>query len=124
LGPTNGTGPSSSCHPHKRKGSSAEDAEEGVCGDGKRIRGLGSGVHDGPISFSDVQQLQRANDELQEELKAHVLTIEKLQSEYHLAEDRHALVGFLPALRLTFSIGMWSLLYNFQFCCLNNLEIW
>jgi chromosome segregation ATPase len=35
--------------------------------------------------------LQRANDELQEELKAHVLTIEKLQSEYHLAEDRHAL---------------------------------
>ncbi len=40
----------------------AEDAEEGVCGDGKRIRGLGSGVHDGPISFSDVQQLQRAND--------------------------------------------------------------
>ncbi|KAH8951402.1 hypothetical protein BDL97_09G026100 [Sphagnum fallax] len=91
LGPTNGTGPSSSCHPHKRKGSSAEDAEEGVCGDGKRIRGLGSGVHDGPISFSDVQQLQRANDELQEELKAHVLTIEKLQSEYHLAEDRHAL---------------------------------
>ncbi|KAH9552663.1 hypothetical protein CY35_09G078500 [Sphagnum magellanicum] len=91
LGPTNGTGPSSSCHPHKRKGSSAEDAEEGVCGDGKRIRGLGSGVHDGPISFSDVQQLQRANDELQEELKAHVLTIEKLQAEYHLAEERHAL---------------------------------
>jgi hypothetical protein len=43
-----------------------------------------------------------------------VLTIEKLQSEYHLAEDRHALVGFLPSLLLTFSIGMWSfIIFNF-----------
>jgi hypothetical protein len=32
-----------------------EDAKEGVCGDGKRIKGLGSGVHDGLVSFSDVQ---------------------------------------------------------------------
>lgn len=53
-----------------------------------------------------------------------MLTIEKLQAEYHLAEERHALVGLLPSLLLTFSVGMWSLLYNFQFCRLNNLEIW
>jgi hypothetical protein len=39
-----------------------EDAEEGVCGDGKCIKGLGSGVHDGPNSFYDVQQLQWTND--------------------------------------------------------------
>jgi hypothetical protein len=32
-----------------------EDVEEGVCGDGKHIKGFRSGVHDGPISFSDVQ---------------------------------------------------------------------
>ncbi len=51
-------------------------------------------------------------------------TIEKLQFEYHLAEDHHALMGFLPSLLLTFSIGMWNLLYNFQLCGLNNLETW
>lgn len=39
-----------------------EDVKEGVCGDGKCIKGLGNGVHDGPISFSYVQQLQWTND--------------------------------------------------------------
>lgn len=41
----------------------ADDTGEAVGGgDGKRVRGLGSGGHDGPVCLNDVRQLQRSNE--------------------------------------------------------------
>ncbi|KAJ7551552.1 hypothetical protein O6H91_06G020200 [Diphasiastrum complanatum] len=74
----------------KRKGFVADESiDEGSLGDGKRMRGLGIGAPDGPVSLDDVRRLQRANEELRQQLEDHLLTIEKMRNEFRAAETRH-----------------------------------
>ncbi|PKA55369.1 hypothetical protein AXF42_Ash004008 [Apostasia shenzhenica] len=47
----------------------------------KRLKGIGIGALDGPISLDDIRSLQRSNMELRQQLESHVLTIESLHSE-------------------------------------------
>eukprot|EP01018_Ginkgo_biloba_P012851 Gb_37853 [translate_table: standard] len=75
----------------KRKASLA-DADifgEDFVGDGKRIKGLGIGGPEGPVSLDDVRRLQRSNEELRQQLEAHVLTIENLRTEARATAARH-----------------------------------
>eukprot|EP00250_Pteridium_aquilinum_P010196 c19207_g1_i1 orf=387-3377(-) len=58
-------------------------------GDSKRVKGLGIGGPDGPVSLDDVRRLQRSNEELRNQLEAHLLTIEKLRAESRAATARH-----------------------------------
>ncbi|WOL06280.1 hypothetical protein Cni_G15012 [Canna indica] len=57
--------------------------------DSKRLRGIGIGAPDGPISLDDVRSLQRSNTELRQQLESHVLTIETLQGENRSLMSRH-----------------------------------
>lgn len=56
IPPSEADGPS-----NKRKGSPPDDGVT-IGGDGKRIKGLGSGGVSGPIMLNDVRQLQRSNE--------------------------------------------------------------
>ncbi|PKU65440.1 hypothetical protein MA16_Dca013585 [Dendrobium catenatum] len=55
----------------------------------KRLKGIGIGAPDGPISLDDVRSLQRSNMELRQQLESHVLTIEALHSENRAINARH-----------------------------------
>ncbi|MCO5560635.1 hypothetical protein L7F22_014251 [Adiantum nelumboides] len=74
----------------KRK--SLHDGEvpvESNTGDSKHVKGLGIGGPDGPVSLDDVRRLQRSNEDLRNQLEAHLLTIEKLRAESRAATARH-----------------------------------
>ncbi|XP_072988706.1 uncharacterized protein [Typha latifolia] len=62
---------------------------EESCADNKRLKGIGIGAPDGPVSLDDVRSLQRSNTELRQQLESHVLTIERLRSEGRASSDRH-----------------------------------
>ncbi|KAL7258799.1 hypothetical protein ACSBR1_004829 [Camellia fascicularis] len=47
----------------------------------KRLKGIGIGAPEGPISLDDFRSLQRSNTELRKQLEIHVLTIESLRNE-------------------------------------------
>lgn len=66
-----------------------ENAGECISADSKRIKGLGMGGIDGPVSLDDVRRLQRSNEELRNQLEAHVLTIEKLRAESRAVTAQH-----------------------------------
>ncbi|XP_039827986.1 uncharacterized protein LOC120689685 isoform X2 [Panicum virgatum] len=76
---------------HKRK-SGQEFAillfEEGGSGS-KRLKGLGIGSPDGPVSLDDVRRLEKSNADLREQLEAHVVTIETLRTEIKVAQAQH-----------------------------------
>ncbi|XP_077235579.1 SMAD/FHA domain-containing protein isoform X2 [Tasmannia lanceolata] len=55
----------------------------------KRLKGLGIGAPDGPISLDDVRSLQRSNSELRKQLESHVHTIETIRNETRVAVARH-----------------------------------
>ncbi|RWW15056.1 hypothetical protein BHE74_00018699 [Ensete ventricosum] len=57
--------------------------------DSKRLKGIGIGAPDGPISLDDVRSLQRSNMELRQQLGSHVLTIETLRGESRSLMTRH-----------------------------------
>ncbi|CAL9093066.1 unnamed protein product [Musa textilis] len=57
--------------------------------DSKRLKGIGIGAHDGPISLDDVRSLQRSNTELRQQLESHVLTIETLRGESRSLMTHH-----------------------------------
>ncbi|CAL4912339.1 unnamed protein product [Urochloa decumbens] len=63
-------------------------SEEGGSGS-KRLKGLGIGSPDGPISLDDVRRLEKSNTDLREQLEAHVATIETLRTEIKVAQARH-----------------------------------
>nr|CAD1835346.1 unnamed protein product [Ananas comosus var. bracteatus] len=63
-------------------------AEENVA-ESKRLKGIGIGSPDGPVSLDDVRSLQRSNTELRQQLESHVLTIETLRSENRASVARH-----------------------------------
>ncbi|CAN6290829.1 unnamed protein product [Urochloa humidicola] len=63
-------------------------SEEGGSGS-KRLKGLGIGSPDGPISLDDVRRLEKSNTDLREQLEAHVVTIETLRTEIKVAQAQH-----------------------------------
>ncbi|XP_008780005.2 myosin-7-like isoform X2 [Phoenix dactylifera] len=62
---------------------------EDVVAESKRLKGIGLGAPDGPVSLDDVRSLQRSNTELRQQLESHVLTIENLRSENRASIARH-----------------------------------
>ncbi|OEL37614.1 hypothetical protein BAE44_0001363 [Dichanthelium oligosanthes] len=63
-------------------------SEEGGSGS-KRLKGLGIGSPDGPVSLDDVRRLEKSNADLREQLEAHVVTIETLRGEIKMAQVQH-----------------------------------
>ncbi|KAL5679080.1 hypothetical protein ACJX0J_005465, partial [Zea mays] len=63
-------------------------SEEGSSGS-KRLKGLGIGSPDGPVSLDDVRRLEKSNADLREQLEAHVVTIETLRAEIKTTQVQH-----------------------------------
>lgn len=87
-------------------GSSTEGSKrksEDFGNESKRLKGIGIGAPDGPVSLDDVRSLQRSNMELRQQLESHVLTIEALHSESRLINARHE--NELKELKETVSIS-------------------
>ncbi|KAK4847729.1 hypothetical protein QYF36_005152 [Acer negundo] len=63
-------------------------AEEDVS-ENKRLKGIGIGSRDGPLSLDDFRSLQRSNTELRKQLEAQVLAIDTLHSENRTIVERH-----------------------------------
>ncbi|KAL5863652.1 hypothetical protein ACOSQ3_001166 [Xanthoceras sorbifolium] len=63
-------------------------AEEYVS-ENKRLKGIGIGSRDGPLSLDDFRSLQRSNTELRKQLEGQVLTIDTLRSENRTIVERH-----------------------------------
>ncbi|KAA8515952.1 hypothetical protein F0562_019131 [Nyssa sinensis] len=55
----------------------------------KRLKGIGIGAPEGPISLDDFRSLQRSNTELRKQLENQVLTIDSLRNEYRTAVKHH-----------------------------------
>ncbi|PWA70812.1 hypothetical protein CTI12_AA284810 [Artemisia annua] len=79
LRPASGTDSSS---PLKRKAD--EFGSEPV-----RLRGIGIGSSEGPISLDDFRSLQRSNTDLRKQLEDQVATIEQLRNEHRTATELH-----------------------------------
>ncbi|KAB2056217.1 hypothetical protein ES319_A11G088900v1 [Gossypium barbadense] len=69
----------------KRK---ADCADELTC-ENKRLKGIGIGAPEGPISLDDFRSLQRSNRELRKQLEDQVLTIDTLRNENRATVERH-----------------------------------
>ncbi|XP_059312867.1 uncharacterized protein LOC132064027 isoform X2 [Lycium ferocissimum] len=54
----------------------------------KRLKGIGIGTSEGPISLDDFRSLQRSNTELRKQLESHVATIDSLRNENRAGLDR------------------------------------
>ncbi|CAN6285860.1 unnamed protein product [Urochloa humidicola] len=67
---------------HKRKSEESGSVS-------KRLKGLGIGSPDGPVSLDDVRRLEKSNADLREQLEAHVVTIETLRNEIKVAQVQH-----------------------------------
>ncbi|KAK6804428.1 hypothetical protein RDI58_002212 [Solanum bulbocastanum] len=63
-------------------------AEE-VGSESKRLKGIGIGTSEGPISLDDFRSMQRSNTELRKQLESHVATIDSLRSENRAVVDHH-----------------------------------
>ncbi|WVZ55282.1 hypothetical protein U9M48_005963 [Paspalum notatum var. saurae] len=87
---------------HKRK-SDGDDSGS------KRLKGLGIGSPDGPISLDDVRSLEKSNADLRERLEAHVMTIETLRAEIKSIQAQHGKCYISPA----------YLMLTFHYCLLN-----
>ncbi|KAI8545276.1 hypothetical protein RHMOL_Rhmol07G0029000 [Rhododendron molle] len=55
----------------------------------KRIKGIGIGAPEGPISLDDFRSLQRSNMELRKQLENQVVTIDSLRNENRAVVDRY-----------------------------------
>ncbi|KAL3829586.1 hypothetical protein ACJIZ3_018388 [Penstemon smallii] len=55
----------------------------------KRLKGIGIGASDGPISLDDFRSLQKSNTELRKLLESQVVTVESLRSENRAAIEKH-----------------------------------
>ncbi|CAM8901864.1 unnamed protein product [Rhodiola kirilowii] len=55
----------------------------------KRLKGIGIGAPEGPLSLDDFKSLQRSNAELRKQLDCHVLTIETLRNDNRAALEYH-----------------------------------
>lgn len=71
-------------------GTTALKRKSGEIGsENKRLKGLGIGSSEGPVSLNDIRRLEKSNAELREQLEAHVVTIETLKTERKIAEVQH-----------------------------------
>ncbi|KAF3439964.1 hypothetical protein FNV43_RR18242 [Rhamnella rubrinervis] len=68
--------------------SSKRKAEEFVT-ENKRVKGIGIGAPEGPVSLDDFRSLQRSNMELRKQLESQVITIDALRSENRAAVENH-----------------------------------
>lgn len=55
----------------------------------KRLKGIGIGAPEGPISLDDFRSLQHSNTDLRKQLENHVLTIDALRNENRETLERH-----------------------------------
>ncbi|KAK8570463.1 hypothetical protein V6N13_003141 [Hibiscus sabdariffa] len=55
----------------------------------KRLKGIGIGAPEGPVSLDDFRSLQRSNKELRKQLEDQVLTIDKLHNENRATIEHH-----------------------------------
>ncbi|XP_049408214.1 uncharacterized protein LOC125871616 isoform X2 [Solanum stenotomum] len=55
----------------------------------KRLKGIGIGTSEGPISLDDFRSMQRSNTELRKQLESHVATIDSLRNENRAVVDHH-----------------------------------
>lgn len=63
-------------------------AEEFIPGN-KRLKGIGIGAPEGPVSLDDFRSLQHSNTELRKQLENHVLEIDALRNENREVLERH-----------------------------------
>uniref|UniRef100_A0A1D1Z2R2 Restin n=2 Tax=Anthurium amnicola TaxID=1678845 RepID=A0A1D1Z2R2_9ARAE len=71
------------------KGSVMKRKSVELASESKRVKGIGIGAPDGPISLDDVRSLQRSNMELRKQLESHVLTIDNMRTEARIAVTCH-----------------------------------
>ncbi|MCD7454079.1 hypothetical protein HAX54_023440 [Datura stramonium] len=55
----------------------------------KRLKGIGIGTSEGPISLDDFRSMQRSNTELRKQLESHVATIDSLRTENRATVEHH-----------------------------------
>ncbi|XP_021279972.1 myosin-9 isoform X2 [Herrania umbratica] len=71
------------------KGACAKRKAEELACENKRLKGIGIGAPEGPLSLDDFRSLQRSNRELRRQLEDQVLTIDTLRSENRATVERH-----------------------------------
>ncbi|XP_061339633.1 uncharacterized protein LOC133286255 isoform X2 [Gastrolobium bilobum] len=67
----------------------AKRKAEDFVSENKRLKGLGIGAPEGPISLDDFRSLQRSNTELRKQLENQVVIIDTLRSDSRAAIERH-----------------------------------
>ncbi|KAL3001047.1 hypothetical protein AAZX31_09G246000 [Glycine max] len=67
----------------------AKRKAEDFVSDNKRLKGLGIGAPEGPISLDDFRSLQRSNMELRKQLENQVVTVDTLRSDNCAAVECH-----------------------------------
>ncbi|KAG2729587.1 hypothetical protein I3843_01G252700 [Carya illinoinensis] len=70
-------------------GAAAKRKSEEFVSENKRLKGIGIGAPEGPISLDDFRSLQRSNTELRKRLENQVLTINTLRDENHAWVQSH-----------------------------------
>ncbi|XP_057807426.1 uncharacterized protein LOC131022064 isoform X2 [Salvia miltiorrhiza] len=70
-------------------GGSLKRKPEEYCAENKRLKGIGIGASDGPLSLDDFRSLQRSNMELRKQLEDQVATVESLRTESRAATEKH-----------------------------------
>ncbi|XP_007052024.2 PREDICTED: CAP-Gly domain-containing linker protein 1 isoform X1 [Theobroma cacao] len=71
------------------KGACAKRKAEELACENKRLKGIGIGAPEGPLSLDDFRSLQRSNRELRRQLEDQVLTIDTLRNENRATVERH-----------------------------------
>ncbi|GMI66911.1 hypothetical protein like AT2G45460 [Hibiscus trionum] len=74
---------------HPAEGVSAKRKADELTCENKRVKGIGIGAPEGPISLDDFRSLQRSNRELRKQLEDQVLTIDTLRNENRATVERH-----------------------------------
>ncbi|XP_015584544.2 uncharacterized protein LOC8270655 isoform X3 [Ricinus communis] len=62
---------------------------EEIVSENKRMKGIGIGAPEGPISLDDFRSLQRSNMELRKQLESQVVTIDTLRNEHRATSECH-----------------------------------
>ncbi|XWS77176.1 hypothetical protein CRYUN_Cryun01aG0239100 [Craigia yunnanensis] len=71
------------------EGACAKRKSDEVACENKRLKGIGIGAPEGPISLDDFRSLQRSNRELRKQLEDQVLTIDTLRNENRATVECH-----------------------------------
>lgn len=71
------------------EGVAAKRKAEDFASENKRLKGIGIGAPEGPISLDDFRSLQRSNKELRKQLESQVLTIDALRNDNRTTIEHH-----------------------------------